>query len=142
MLSVKKDYDIMTEIFGYITEYFGHSLSRIGERKMLAPLLGSKGSEKVLIFIAARGEGYAREISQFFDMDISTVQNQLDKFELGGILASTTKGRTRLYTLDPRYPFLKELKQLLDKALSFYPEDEQEKLVMERRRPRRRGKPL
>ena len=109
---------------------------------MLAPLFGSKGSEKVLIFIIARGEGYAREISQFFDMDISTVQNQLDKFELGGILASTTKGRTRLYTLDPRYPFLKELKQLLDKALSFYPEDEQEKLVMERRRPRRRGKPL
>lgn len=109
---------------------------------MLAPLLGSKGSEKVLIFIAARGEGYAREISQFFDMDISTVQNQLDKFELGGILVSTTKGRTRLYTFNPRYPFLKELKQLLDKALSFYPEDEKEKLLMERRRPRRRGKPL
>ena len=109
---------------------------------MLAPLLGSKGSEKVLIFIVARGEGYAREISQFFNMDISTIQNQLDKFELGGILASTTKGRTRLYTLNPRYPFLKELKQLLDKALSFYPEDEREKLVMERRRPRRRGKPI
>src|SRR5215211_7338668 len=109
---------------------------------MLAPLLGSKGSEKVLIFIAARGEGYAREISQFFDVDISTIQNQLDKFELGGILASTTKGRTRLYTLNPRYPFLKELKQLLDKALSFYPKNEQEKLLMARRRPRRRGKPV
>jgi hypothetical protein len=109
---------------------------------MLVPLLGSKGSEKVLIFIAARGEGYAREISQFFDMDLSTIQNQLDKFELGGILASSTKGRTRLYTFNPRYPFLKELKQLLDKALSFYPEDEREKLMMERRRPRRRGKPL
>jgi hypothetical protein len=110
--------------------------------KMLVPLLGSKGSEKVLIFIAARGEGYAREISQFFETDISTIQNQLDKFEVGGILVSTTKGRTRLYTLNPRYPFLKELKQLLDKALTFYPEDEREKLVMERRRPRRRGKPL
>ena len=109
---------------------------------MLAPLLGSKGSEKVLIFIAARGEGYAREISQFFDMDISTIQNQLDKFELGGILASSTKGRTRIYTFNPRYSFLKELKQLLDKALSFYPTDEREKLLMERRRPRRRGKPL
>jgi len=109
---------------------------------MLAPLLGSKGSEKVLIFIATRDEGYAREISQFFDVDISTVQNQLDKLELGGILASTTKGRTRLYTFNPRYPFLKELKQLLDKALSFYPDDEREKLVMERRRPRRRGKPI
>ena len=101
---------------------------------MLVPLLGSKGSEKVLIFIAARGEGYAREISQLFDMDISTIQNQLDKFELGGILASTTKGRTRLYAFNPRYPFLKELKQLLDKALSFYPEDEREKLLMERHR--------
>jgi DNA-binding MarR family transcriptional regulator len=109
---------------------------------MLAPLFGSKGSEKVLIFIAARGEGYAREISQFFDLDISTIQNQLDKLELGGILVSTTKGRTRLYTLNPRYPFVKELKQLLAKALSFYPEKEREKLVMERRRPRRRGKPI
>lgn len=109
---------------------------------MLASLLGSKGSEKVLIFITARGEGYAREISQFFDMDISTTQNQLDKFELGGILASFTKGRTRLYTFNPRYPFLKELKQLLDKALSFYPEEEREKLLMQRRRPRRRGKPI
>ena len=109
---------------------------------MLAPLLGSKGSENVLIFITARTEGYATEISQFFMMDISTVQNQLDKLELGGILVSQSRGRTRIYTFNPRYPFLKELKQLLEKALSFYPEEEREKLVMHRRRPRRRGKVL
>jgi hypothetical protein len=105
---------------------------------MLRPLLGSKGSENVLIFMVARDEGYAREISQFFGMDISTVQNQLDKLELGSILVSLTKGRTRIYTFNPRYPFLEELKQLLEKALSFYPEEEREKLVMNRRRPRRR----
>jgi|SRR5271157_973837 hypothetical protein len=109
---------------------------------MLRPLLGSKGSENVLIFMVARDEGYAREISQFFGMDISTVQNQLDKLELGSILVSLTKGRTRIYTFNPRYPFLEELKQLLEKALSFYPEEEREKLVMNRRRPRRRGKVL
>jgi predicted transcriptional regulator len=109
---------------------------------MLAPLLGSKGSENVLIFMIARGEGYARELSRFFSMDISTVQNQLDKLELGGILVSQTKGRTRIYTFNPRYAFLEELKQLLEKALSFYPEEEREKLVMNRRRPRRRGKVL
>ena len=109
---------------------------------MLAPLLGSKGSENVLIFMVARDEGYAREISQFFGMDISTVQNQLDKLELGSILVSLTKGRTRIYTFNPRYPFLEELKQLLEKALSFYPEEEREKLVTNRRRPRRRGKVL
>ena len=109
---------------------------------MLEPLLGSKGSENVLMFIVARGEGYAREISRFFRIDISTVQNQLDKFELGGILVSSTKGRTRIYTFNPRYPFLPQLKELLDKALSFYPEEQREELVMNRRRPRRRGKPI
>jgi hypothetical protein len=55
---------------------------------------------------------------------------------------SRTAGRTRLYEFNPRYTFLKELKSLLEKALSFYPEEEREKLLMNRRRPRRRGKPL
>lgn len=86
--------------------------------------------------------GDPSEIAQFFGVDISTIQNQLDKFELGGIISSTTWGWTRLYVFNPRYPFLKELKQLLEKALSFYPEDVREKLVMERLRPRRRGKPV
>lgn len=109
---------------------------------MLEPLLGSKGSERVLIFISARNEGYAREISRFYETDLHPIQHQLDKLEAGGILVSHTKGRTRLYTFNPRYPFLKELKEILDKALSFYPDEEQEKLVMNRRRPRRRGKTL
>lgn len=109
---------------------------------MLEPLLGSKSSEKVLIFITARGEGYAREISRFFGMALDPIQKQLDKLELGGVIVSNTKGRTRIYVFNPRYPFLKELKLLLDKALSFYPEEEREKLIMNRRRPRRRGKPI
>jgi predicted transcriptional regulator len=109
---------------------------------MLEPLLGSKSSEKVLIFIEALGEGYAREISRFFETALTPIQKQLDKLELGGILVSSSKGRTRIYTFNPRYPFLKELKVILDKALSFYPENERERLLMNRHRPRRRGKPL
>ncbi len=109
---------------------------------MLEPLFGSKGSEKVLIFIAARREAYPREISRFAGMGIYPIRRQLDKLELGGILISSTKGRTRIYTFNPRYPFLKELKALLEKALSFYPESERENLLLNRRRPRRRGKPL
>jgi hypothetical protein len=58
------------------------------------------------------------------------------------VLVSYTAGRTRLYQFNPRYPFLNELKQLLEKALSFYPEDVRENLVMNRRRPRKRDKPL
>jgi predicted transcriptional regulator len=109
---------------------------------MLEPLLGSATSEKVLIFLLARNEGYAREIARFFDTGLSAVQKQLEKLELGGVLVSRTAGRTRLYTFNPRYPFLRELRSLLDKAMTFYPEEERERLLMNRRRPRRRGKPL
>ncbi|MEW5938261.1 MAG: winged helix-turn-helix domain-containing protein [Chloroflexota bacterium] len=109
---------------------------------MLEPLLGSVSAERVLLFILAREEGYARDIARFFETDLYSIQKQLDKLEAGGILASRLAGRTRLYVWNPRYPFLAELKSLLQKALTFYPEEEREKLLMNRRRPRRRDKPL
>lgn len=108
---------------------------------MLEPILGTESSERVLIFILAREQGYAREIARLFNTKLYSIQKQLDKLELGGVLVSQTAGRTRLYSFNPRYPFLKELKGLLTKALSFYPEVERENLLMNRRRPRRRGKP-
>jgi predicted transcriptional regulator len=109
---------------------------------MLQPILGSENIERVLVFIFARNEGYATEIARFFETDLYGIQNHLDKLETGGVVVSHLAGRTRIYTFNPRYPFLKELKSLLEKALSFYPADVREKLLMNRRRPRRRGKPL
>jgi hypothetical protein len=109
---------------------------------MLAPLFGTENSERVLVFLLARNEGYAREIARFFETNLYAIQRQLDKLEGGGVLVSRTAGRTRLYQFDPRYPFLNELKQLLEKALSYYPENVRENLVMNRRRPRKRDKPL
>jgi hypothetical protein len=109
---------------------------------MLLPLLGSESCERVLIFIYARGEGYASEIAQFFKTNLYGIQNQLDKLEQGSVLVSCKKGRTRLYTLNPRYPFLKEIMSLLEKAVSYYPFEIQEGLLMNRRRPRRRQKLL
>jgi predicted transcriptional regulator len=109
---------------------------------MLAPLLGNTNREKVLIFIHARDKGYATEIARFFDVDLSTIQNQLENLESGAVLVSFLAGRTRLYEFNPRYPFLKELKNLLEKAFSFYPTEDQENLTMNRRRPRRQGKPI
>ena len=109
---------------------------------MLTPLLGSESSERVLIFLLARENGYAREIAQFFDANLYAIQKQLDKLEAGSVLVSKTVGRTRLYQFNPRYPFLGELKTLLEKALSFYSEEAREELLMNRRRPRGRGKPL
>lgn len=108
---------------------------------MLESVFGSKNSERVLIFLTARQTGYAREMARFFDTNLYGIQKQLDKLEAGGVLVSRMVGRTRLYEFNPRYPFLNELKDLLEKALSFYPEKERKELTLNRRRPRRRGKP-
>jgi hypothetical protein len=109
---------------------------------MIEALLGSKNAERVLLYIFARDEGYAREIASFYRTDLKPIQMQLDKFEKSGILVSQSVGRTRPYMFNPRYPFLNELKALLEKALSFYPAKEQEELQMNRRRPRSKGKDL
>ncbi|HQU37222.1 MAG TPA: hypothetical protein PLR65_11625 [Anaerolineales bacterium] len=109
---------------------------------MIESLLGSKNAERVLVYILSREEGYAREIASFYGTDLKSVQLQLDKFEKSGVLVSRSVGRTRPYVFNPRYPFLTELKALLEKALSFYPAKEQEELTMNRRRPRARGKSL
>ena len=48
---------------------------------MLTPLLGTENSERVLIFLLTRNEGYAREIAQLFDTNLYAIQRQLDKLE-------------------------------------------------------------
>jgi hypothetical protein len=109
---------------------------------MLEPLLGSKNCERILLFLLTREEGYPNEIARFFEVDSYLIRKQLEKLEAGGIVASRSAGKTRLYTFNPRYPFLPELRQLVEKALSFYPEELRTRLLMSRQRPRRRGKPL
>ena len=109
---------------------------------MIESLFGSRNAERVLIYIFAREEGYAREIASFYETDLKSIQMQLDKFEKSGVLVSRSVGRTRPYMFNPRYPFLNEVKALLEKVLSFYPESQREELIMNRRRPRARGKTL
>lgn len=109
---------------------------------MLDAVFGSQNLERVLMYILARNEGYAREMAEYYQTSLSPIQKQLKKMELGGVLVSRNVGRTRLYTFNPRYPFLDELKALLEKAFSFYPPEEIERLRMNRKRPRRRTKPL
>jgi predicted transcriptional regulator len=109
---------------------------------MLEGLFGSKNRERVLQFILANNQGYAKEIADFFDSSVDPVQKQLERLELGGILVSQTVGRTRLFMFNPRYAFKDELVALLKKAREFYAPKEQERLTQQRKRPRRTGKPL
>jgi len=104
---------------------------------MIEGLLGSIYKERILVFILCRQRGYAREIARFYEISLTAVINQLNNFEKNGILTALKQGKTLVYKLNPRYPFLSELEALLEKVVSFYPEDLREKLIYNRRRPGR-----
>lgn len=109
---------------------------------MLEAIVGSTSAERVLLFLAAREEAYAAEIARTFATDLSPIQKQLERMERDGLLISRKVGRTRLYGFNPRNPFVPELKELLEKALSMCPQSLQQTLLLNRRRPRKKAKPL
>jgi DNA-binding transcriptional ArsR family regulator len=108
---------------------------------MLEPLFESPTKGRVLLFLYAHGESYGREIARELGLYPNAVQYQLLKLENGGVLFSKPRGKVRLFGLNPRYPFKRELEALLEKSLSFVPKEERERLYMPRLRPRRTGKP-
>lgn len=117
--------------------------SEHGDDPVLEGILGNASAEKVLLYLEQYEEGYATAIARTFDgLTLNMAQRQLDRFEQAGALVSSLKGRTRLYTWNPRYPFRRELRALLRKALAQLPLEERQRYFGERRRPRRAGKPL
>jgi len=109
---------------------------------MLDVLFGSKNAQRVLIYLLAKESGYIRQIADFYSVSPSVIKQQLDKFELAGIIVGKNFANTRIYELNKRYPFYTELSALLRKALSTYPDEERIELIKkERNRPRANKKP-
>lgn len=109
---------------------------------MLEPIFDNKVKERILLAIYVQKEIYARDLAATFGAYLLPVQNQLKKLEKGGVVVSKLKGRTRLYSFNPRYPFKNELEKLLAKALTFISQKEKDRYYTPRLRPRRAGKPL
>lgn len=109
---------------------------------MLSVLFGSPLREKILLYLMECGEAYSLELAKNFAASLFGVQNQLRRLEEAGILASRTVGKTRLYSLNPRYFLRTELEALLKKGFRALPEEEVRARYRPRRRPRRPGKPL
>lgn len=109
----------------------------------LETLFGGKAAAKVLLFIENYGEGYASWIARTYEMPLSEVQKQLVKFEEAGILVSRMVGTSRMYTWNPRDPGLDGLRVMLRNTLDYgIPKERLAKYFRQRRRPRRKGKPL
>jgi DNA-binding transcriptional ArsR family regulator len=86
---------------------------------MLRTILGSKSREQVIIFLASHAEGYTTEIARFSGMDLYSIQKQLKNLDEGGVIISRQDGRKRIYSFNPDYPLLGEIKQLVEKSLSY-----------------------
>jgi DNA-binding transcriptional ArsR family regulator len=109
---------------------------------MLSILFGSELREKILLYLEECGEAYSLELAKNFDAGLFAVQNQMKRLEEAGILVSRSVGKTRMYSINPRYFLKNELIALLKKDLEALPETEIRKFYRPRRRPRRSGKPL
>jgi len=105
-------------------------------------LFGSDSATNTLLFITNYGKGYCREIAETFQVSVSMIKNQLNKFEQNGVLVASEIGRTRVFEFNPRYPYKKELLSLLEKRLSLMSEKELKLYYRKRTRPRKKGKPL
>jgi len=109
---------------------------------MLEGVFGNITIEKILFMLYVYGEGYPLGFAKTFGEPVNRFQQQLRRLENAGIVISRLIGKVRLYTFNPRYPFLEELKALVAKAYEFLPDKEKKAYYTKRTRPRRAGKPL
>lgn len=109
---------------------------------MLEGLFGGRNAARVLLFLENYGDGYASEIARTYAGPLRPVQAQLERFEAAGFLVSRLRGRTRIYSWNPRGPLVPKLRELLAVALEHVPAAEVERYYRQRRRPRATSKPL
>lgn len=111
---------------------------------MLESLFGNPVIEKVLFFLEVNEECYPSQLKKVFQAPLYSFQRALARLEKGSVIVSHQKGKTLLYQFNPRYPYLQELKTFLRKAYAFLPNEMKEKYYepIDRKRPRRQGKPI
>jgi hypothetical protein len=109
---------------------------------MLENIFGNKSTEKILLHIFHYGESYASAIASDFKTPLNPIVQQLNKLEQSGVLVSKVIGRSRIYSFNPKSPFSKPMKEIIQIAYEGIPLNERHELFAIRRRPRRKGKPV
>lgn len=112
------------------------------DKAMLEKIFGNKTAEKVLFHIFHYGESHASSIANDFNLALNPIRQQLGRFEESGVLISKEIGRSRVYSFNPKSVYMKPVKELIELAYEAIPLSERQKLFHQRRRPRRKGKPV
>ena len=107
---------------------------------MLDKLFGNETLAMIFLNLFHYGEVYSGMIEKNTGTGSRAVLNQLNKMEEIGILVSREVGRTRLYQFNPKSPFIKPLKEIIEIIYSNMNIKLKEKTFKERMRPRAKGK--
>ncbi len=102
---------------------------------------GSRSRTRILLALRLLAESYPSELARILGTRLFAVQKALLSLERDGLVAGRTRGRTRLFRLNPAYFAFRELQPLLLRLASA-DRDLVEGVGAIRRRPRRTGKPL
>lgn len=88
---------------------------------MLETLFGNKNVQRILIFLFVNNKCYGTQLHRALRTSLTPIQKALNRLERGSIIISSYEGKTRLYQLNPAYPLINELEQLLKKAYTLLP---------------------
>lgn len=109
---------------------------------MIETIFGNTTAAKIMLYLFHNGEAYASGIASDMGITKSQVIKQLNRFEEAGIFVSKEMGKIRVYTFNPKLGVTKKLKDLIQVFYDAIPLEQKEQMFSERRRPRRKGKPV
>ena len=107
---------------------------------MTSSPFGGQTRTRVLLALRLLDESYPRELARLFEVPVNGVQMALKGLERDGLVAGRMLGRTRVFSLNPRYFARDELGRFLLR-LAEADADLRARVGELRRRPRRTGKP-
>ena len=109
---------------------------------MLEKILGSDTAMKIMFHLVHYGEIYPSAVAKDYQISLSGVQKQFERFEEAGILVSKLVGKTRVYFFNKKSPTVKPFMEFIKIYYDGLSLEDKEKIFVERRRPRRPGKPV
>jgi DNA-binding transcriptional ArsR family regulator len=109
---------------------------------MLNKILGSETAMKIMLHLIHYGEIYPSAVAKDYNLALSGVQKQFQRFEEAGILVSKLVGKSRIYLFNKKSPVVKPFIELIKVYYDGLSLEDKEQLFSARRRPRRPGKPV
>ncbi len=109
---------------------------------MLDKILGSDTAMKIMLHLVHYGEIYPTAVANDYQISLSGVQKQFQRFEEAGILVSKLVGKSRVYLFNKKSPTVKPFIELVKVYYNGLSLEDKEQLFGTRRRPRRPGKPV